>query len=104
MSATHFSGLNVGAGSDVSKIIIGTISVDLPSIASAAVGEATLTISGAKVGDKVVMNPVAAGNTAGLVSGGARVSAANTVKLRVANLSGGVVDEAAQIWDYIIFR
>jgi hypothetical protein len=86
------------------KLIKGTIAVDLPSIASAAVGEVTLTISGAVVGDSVIMNPVAAGNTAGLVFGGARVSAADTVKLRVANLSGGTVDEASQTWDYCLIR
>ena len=85
-------------------LIKGTISVDLPSILTAAVGEVTLTITGVAVGDNVVMNPVAAGNTAGLVFGGCRVSAANTVKLRVANLSGGTVDEAAQTWDYCIIR
>lgn len=85
-------------------LIKGTIAVDLPSIASAAVGEVTLTITGAAVNDTVIMNPVAAGNTAGLVFGGARVSAANTVKLRVANLSGGTVDEASQTWDYCLIR
>ena len=85
-------------------VLTGTISVDLPSIASAAVGEVTLTISGVAVGDTVIMNPVAAGNTAGLINGGARASAANQVKLRVANLSGGTVDESAQTWNYCILR
>lgn len=85
-------------------VITGQIAVDLPSIASAAVGEVTLTITGAAVGDKVVMCPPAAGNTAGLINGGARVSAANTVKLRVANLSGGTVDEVSMTWDYCLIR
>lgn len=85
-------------------VIKGTVSVDVPSIGSAAVGEATVTITGAAVGDTVIMNPVAAGNTDGLAYGGARVSATNTVKLRVVNLSGGTVDEAAQTWDYMLIR
>jgi hypothetical protein len=65
-------------------IVTGTVSVNPPSIASAAVGEVTLTITGATVGDKVVMSPPAAGLTAGLVVCDARVSAADTVKVRIA--------------------
>ena len=84
-------------------IITGTVSVDLPSIANAAVGEVTLTISGAAAGDVVVLSAPAT-LTAGLAPCGARVTAANTVKLRVANLSGGAVDEAAGTWSYVLIR
>lgn len=86
------------------KVIKGTVSVNAPSIASAAVGEVTLTISGAVAGDSVVMNPPAAGMTAGLGILDARVSAADTVKLRIANLSGGIVDEAALTFEYLLIR
>ncbi len=83
----------------------GTISVDLPSLTTLlASADISLTITGAAVGDSVIMNPLAAGNTAGIIFGGCRVSAANTVQLRVFNTSSGTIDEAAQLWDYCIIR
>ncbi len=85
-------------------VVTGTISVNPASVADSAVTEVTLTITGATLGDKVVMTPPAAGLTAGLVVCDSRVSAANTVKVRIANLSGGVVDEAAATWDYCLIR
>ena len=86
------------------KVLTGTVSVNPANVANAAVTEVTLTISGALVGDVVIMTPPAAGLTAGLVACDARVSAADTVKLRIANLSGGAVDEAAADWGYCLIR
>jgi hypothetical protein len=82
----------------------GTVSVDLASMATLTGSEITLTITGAVLGDTVIMNPVAAGNTAGIIFGGARVSASNTVKMRVFNGSAGTIDESAQTWDYCLIR
>jgi hypothetical protein len=86
------------------KLIKGQVTVDLASVGSAAVTEKTLTITGAVAGDCVILTPPAAGITAGLVVCDARVSAADTVKVRVANLSGGTVDEASGTWEYTIIR
>jgi hypothetical protein len=86
------------------KIILGTVSVNPASIGNAAIGETTVTISGAAVGDIVVMNPPAAGLTAGLGVLGAVVSATDTVKVRIVNNSGGAVDEAAATWSYVLIR
>ncbi len=91
-------------GSVISKIKKGTIAVNLDSINNAEVGEITLTITGAVVGDSIVLNPLAAGNTAGLVYGGARVSAADEVKMRIFNGSAAPINEASQLWDYILIR
>jgi hypothetical protein len=86
------------------SIILGTMTVDPPSIASAAIGEATVTVTGAAVGDIVEVSPPAAGLTAGLGVVGARVSASNTIKIRICNLSGGTVDEASGTWSYCLIR
>jgi hypothetical protein len=86
------------------KIILGTVSVNLPSIADGDVGEATVTITGAEVGDSVVINAPAAGLTAGMAICEARVSAADTVKIRAVNGSGGTVDEAAVTCAYCLIR
>lgn len=111
MGATNFqsvpnmqNGMKVGSGTQITKIVKGSVAIDLASIGSAAVGEATVTVSGAAVGDAIFFCAPAAGLTAGLGILEARVSAADTVKLRVANLSGGSVDEASKTFDYILFR
>lgn len=98
------AGIKAGSGTVITKIVKGTIAVDLASVAAGAVTEVTLTISGAAVNDIVIMNPLAAGGTAGICFGGARVSAADTVKLRVINGSAGTIDEASQLWDYCLIR
>ena len=85
-------------------VVTGTVSVNLPSIADGDVGEATVTITGATVGDTVIMTPPAAGLTAGIAVCEARVSAADTVKIRAVNGSGGTVDEAAGTWNYCLIR
>ena len=102
MASTHLSGLNIGSGNDISKILIGSVSVDPASLADAAEADTSVTITGAAVGAAVVMCPPAAGLTAGIDLVGAWVSAANTVKIRLRNSSGGVVDEAAANWSYLI--
>jgi len=83
-------------------LIKGSVTINPASISSAAVGETSVTISGAAVGDTVVMNAPAA-IEAGCVWS-AYVSAANTVKLRIANLSGGALDCASASWDYCLIR
>lgn len=111
MGATHLSGLNVGpnvaanaagAGSSLSLIVKGSVSIDLPSIAAGAEADVSVTITGAAVGDNIIINPPAL--TAGLGLSYARVSAANTVILRVRNASAGVIDEVAKSFQYLIVR
>lgn len=85
-------------------IITGTCTVNLPSIADGDVGEATVTITGATAGDIVVLCPPTAGLTAGLAVCGAVVSAADEVKVRAVNGSGGTIDEASGTWRYVLIR
>lgn len=92
------------SGTQITGIFKGTVSINPASIGSAAVGETSVTISGAVVGDVVILVPPTAGLTAGLAATQAYVSAADTVKVRIANLSGGSVDEAAGTWTYILIR
>lgn len=99
------NGIEVGSdGTQITLIKKGTCTVDLPDIADADVGEATVTITGAAVGDIVVLVPPTAGLTAGLAVCGAQVSAANTVKVRVVNGSGGSINEASGTWYYVLIR
>lgn len=84
------------------KLFKGSVTVDPASIGSAAVGETSVSISDAAVGDTVIMNAPAA-VAAGCVWS-AFVSASGTVKLRIANLSGGSLDLASGSWDYCLIR
>lgn len=96
--------VQIGSGTTINKVIRGTVAINPASIASAGIGETSVTITGAAVGDTVIMNPPTAGLTAGLGYVGATVSATNTVKVRICNLSGGDVDEASGTWTYCLIR
>jgi hypothetical protein len=112
MSQTRFSGPIVSTAgfkpgaSTVALTLVakGSVAVNPASIADNDIGVTDVTISGAAVGDIVLMCPPTAGLTAGLMAGVPHVSATDTVKLPIANLSGGAVDEASASWSYMILR
>lgn len=104
IQTTTSDGLTVGSsGSAIKQISTGTVSVNPASIGDNDVGETTVTLTGVAAGDIVILVPPAAGITAGLMAGEARVTAADTVKVRIVNASGGSVDEAAASWTYLWF-
>ena len=76
--------------------------LDFASIAPGACAESTLSLPGASAGDSV-----APGWPAGLESGlmgMMRISASNTVAVRVCNLSGTTVDPAAATFRATVVR
>lgn len=70
--------------------------LDFPSVAAGGSQELGIVVSGAAVGDVVQVGPPAT-IEAGLVWG-AYVSAANTVKVRVSNLTAAAIDPASASW------
>lgn len=99
------AGIEVGSdGTTITKILKGTVSVDPGSIAAGASADVAVTITGAATGDVVVMNPPAAGLTADLLIAGVRVSAADTVSIRLSNQSAAPIDELAGTWSYLIIK
>lgn len=86
--------LGTAAGS--ATPLFASASLNFPSVAAAGQQELTITVTGAAVGDAVVLAPPAAPE-AGLVWGG-RVSAANTVTVRASNITAAPVDPAAATW------
>ena len=99
------NGVEIGtSGTQLTFVKKGTVSINPSSISAGAVGEETITITGAVVGDEVILHPPAAGLTAGLVVCDARVSAADTVKVRLFNSTGAPIDEAAASWIYVLIR
>jgi hypothetical protein len=91
------------SGQALTYIKSGTIAVDPASIATLQSAETAVTISGAAVGDIVIMNVPASLET-GLAFGGARVSAADTVQVRLSNMTAGAVDGTSRNWTYTIIR
>jgi hypothetical protein len=81
-----------------------TATVDFASIAAGGVGEsAAITVTGAAVGDRVSVGPPAT-IEAGLAGWSGYVSAANTVKIRIANHTGAAIDPASATWTVAIVR
>jgi hypothetical protein len=93
--------LVVGAeGTQLSKLRMGTIAIDPPSVASVSRGAATATLTGAKVGDVVVLLPPAALND-DLVFCGADVTADDTLTAYLYNPTGGAIDDSSRTWRYL---
>ena len=107
MALTTFSGpvrsLNgfiAGDGSTITKVLSGSASLDFGSISAAAQADLTITVTGAAVGDEVVM-ALPAAPAAGIVFN-AFVSAANTVTVRASNISGSPVNPAAATYGVVV--
>lgn len=78
-----------------------TATVDPASLADAAGATTTVTVTGAKLGDIVAFG---AGVDLSGTTVTAYVSAADTVKIRVQNESGGGVNLASSTWNIIVKR
>lgn len=107
MARTTFSGpvvsLNgfiAGSGTTVTKILSATASLNYGSISAASQADLTITVTGAAVGDEVVM-ALPAAPAAGLVFN-AFVSAANTVTIRASNITASPIDPAAATYGVIV--
>lgn len=99
------NGVIVGSsGTQITTILKGTVSVNFASMLTDTVADLDVTVTGAAVGDIVLMQPPAADMTAGLIIGQAWVAAANTVTVRIFNQSAGTIDEAAATWNYLLIR
>ena len=107
MARTTFSGpvvsLNgfiAGTGAAVTKVLSATASLNYGSISAASQADLTITVTGAAVGDEVVM-ALPAAPAAGLVFN-AFVSAANTVTIRASNITATPIDPAAATYGVIV--
>ncbi|MGP3914307.1 hypothetical protein [Nonomuraea sp. 10N515B] len=92
----------LGAAAASGKPLFASASLNFGSIAAAGQLELTIAVTGAAVGDTVALAPPAAVE-AGLVWAG-RVSAANTVTVRLANITAAAVDPAAATWGVTVFK
>jgi hypothetical protein len=98
------TGLTVGQGDEVTKILSEVASLNFASISDNTTQELTITVTGAASGDTAIATP-ASGIEAGL-TWGAYVSAADTVTVRIAYQTGlgGSIDPAARNWRATVFK
>jgi hypothetical protein len=89
----------IGGGTGIKKISSGVAAVDPGSIAANTRGTATMTVTGAAVGDVVILN-MPSTLEAGLLFCGAYVSAADTVTVVLYNATGAPIDGASIGWRY----
>lgn len=78
-----------------------TATVDPASLADGDGASIDVTVTGAKLGDFVLVGP---GVDVSDVLVDARVTAADTVTIRVQNESGGTVDLASSTWNIMVLR
>lgn len=84
--------------------LITDITVDPSSLATDAIADNQVTVAGLLSTDIVVAIPPA-DLEAGLVVQSTRVSAANTIQIRIQNVSAGTVNGASKAtWSLLVFR
>lgn len=78
-----------------------TLTHDFGSINAQVEATTTVTVTGARSGDAVIVRPTTAVN--GIILDGT-VTAANTVTVRAVNYSSGAIDPASQVYRVIVFQ
>jgi hypothetical protein len=103
--ATHFKGpLVINSGTPITKIVKGTFTMDAADLATVTAADESVTVSGATVGDTVIVNCPATALTAGMLVCQAWVSATDTIKVRLYNASGGSINLASLTFTYCLIR
>jgi hypothetical protein len=107
MARTTFSGPVVsragfiaGSGATITKVLQGSGTLTFPSISAVSQNTQTLTVTGAAVGDEVIL-ALPSAPTAGIVFN-AFVSAANTVSVRATNVTASPVVPGADTYGVIV--
>ena len=110
MARTTFSGPVVstngfiaGTGSTITAVLKSTSTLDFTSISANTTADSNgITVTGAATGDAVMVGAPAA-IAAGLVVT-AYVSAANTVKVRIANVTASPIDPASGSFTVVVVK
>lgn len=94
------AGITLG---NVYGLMVVTVNLDLLQLTTGVATDQTHTVPGVRVGD-VVMMTADADFPAGLVIGGARVSARDTVVIRLGNVTAGTINPAPAAYTFTIIR
>lgn len=99
--ALEFRNDAIPASTKIRGMYYVTAAVDPASLATLTSGETSVTINGVEAGDMVIANVPASLET-GLIFSGVRVSATNTVAVRLSNMTAGAVDGASRTWSFLV--
>jgi len=95
--------LKTGGGTSITKIVKGTVAIDPASIAGYTISDLTFTLTGAVVGDALLLNPPS-GINVGLEVLEYYVSAADQITIRFRNATADAIDQASGNWTYCLIR
>lgn len=98
---TSFTGLALGANDLFTAVLNATSTIDPPSIAAAGQATAAVTVTGAALGDLVM---VAAPYDLQAVGVHAYVSAADTVTILLKNGTAGAIDLGSGTWKIKVLK
>ncbi len=84
--------------------IKGRVTIDFASCGAAAVTLQDAALPGTQLGDVVLLSPPAGGLSVAVMCGIGYVTAVNTVRMPVVNPTGGALDPASAVFEYVIFR
>jgi hypothetical protein len=101
-SAAWLQSDNTGAMS-WRPVLYGTVLVNRPAIGANTSTTFTVTITGVQSGDLVFLTPPS-DIEPGLVFQGASVTAANTVTIRMRNVTGTAIAASTRTWSYMVIR
>ena len=98
-------GLTLGSGgSEVSKILKGTVAVTISALNAAAEEDVEVTVTGVAAGDAISVTPLAAAMETGVAIVGAWYSAANKIKIRFSNVHGSTLTGSTSNFTYLIIK
>lgn len=101
ITAANLNNIEVGL---VNLNYVGSVTYDPPSLATGLAANTTVTVTGAAVGDTVLAthSSIETAATSWIVTG--YVSAANTVRVVILNVTGGTVDLASGTLRVRVFK
>lgn len=104
VSVVEAAGFKVTGGTTMGVSLKGTVAVTIAAGLAAAEEDITVTITGAAAGDIVMVTPLSTAMETGVGIAGAWVSAADTVKIRVTNLSASTLTGSTTNFSYLIIK
>jgi hypothetical protein len=96
------SGVAMGGGTAITKVLKGTVSVTVAALLTGTQADVEVTIAGVGPTDTIVVTPLAAAMEASLGIVGAFYSTANKIKIRTANLGAGTLTGSTTLFNYTI--
>lgn len=94
----------IGSGTAITKIVKSTIAVTISALAAAAEEDIDVAVTGAAVGDSVIVTPLEATMETGVAVLGAWVLSAGNITIRVGNTHTSSLTGSTSNWQCLLIR